>query len=77
MSPDNHPKDPNVSQYLNYVASYACLQELKRIPDHKMRRAECKDQGTEHKTQDGNGVSCAKKNQKKDHAQNSWMQQEE
>lgn len=24
-----HPKDPNISQYLNYAMSYVCLQELK------------------------------------------------
>lgn len=44
VSPGYHPKDPDVSQYLDRVMSSACLQELKAIPDHEMKSAECKDQ---------------------------------
>lgn len=33
---------PNVSQHLNCVMSYAGLQELKKTPDHKIKRAEHK-----------------------------------
>lgn len=54
LSPGYHPKDPNVSQHLNYVTSYACFQELKRI-------SHCKDQSTKHKNQDGDGALCAKR----------------
>lgn len=58
-----HPKDPLVSQYLNYIMSCACLQEMKKISEHK-------DQGAECKNQDGNGASCAKGPVQKD-----WVQQ--
>lgn len=44
MSPGYHPKDPDVSQYLDSAMDSACLQELKMSPDHKMKRAECRGQ---------------------------------
>lgn len=53
-------KDPKVSQYPTYVTRYDCLQKLKRIPDQKVKRAEGKAQGSEHKTQDDHGA-CAQK----------------
>lgn len=54
LSTDYYLKDPNTSQYLNYVTSYACLQKLKRIPHCKTKRAEPKNQ-------DGDGALCAKR----------------
>lgn len=42
LSLGHHPKDFIVSQYLNYVLSCACLQELQKIPEHK-------DQGAKRK----------------------------
>lgn len=39
LSQDYHLKDPNDSQYLNWVKSSACLQELRNIPYYKMKRA--------------------------------------
>lgn len=61
MLPGYHLKDPNVSQYLNYVTSYAYFQELERISHLKKKRAESKDQGVECKNQDGHG-HCVQKN---------------
>lgn len=53
LSLGQYPKDFIGSQYLNYVLSCVYLQELKKIPEHK-------DQGAEHKNQDGNGTSWVK-----------------
>lgn len=43
-----------IIQYLNYVTSYTCLQELNRTPQHEDRGAKCKNQ-------DGIRASCAKR----------------
>lgn len=52
--PSYNPKYPNMPQYLYYVTSRACLQELKRIPN-------LEDQGAKHKKQDRDGASCSKR----------------
>lgn len=68
VSLGSHPKDPHGSQYLNGATSKAGLQELKKTPDHRIKRAEHvdqgagrRDQGDEDKDQDGAGAQCAER----------------
>lgn len=68
MSPGHHSKDPNISQYLNYVTSYACLQGTGFLMA-KFREASTKTKALSAKTKTVMGHPVEKDPVQKDQVQ--------